>query len=169
MVYNVAYKDGESKFTYIKRFAVISLIKDKIYNLTRGSENSKVLYFNPGNTPHKPVGMQMIPYSYILIDFSDIEQDPQAGFAFLKSCGYAGVELNLTDDVLGRLDELRPRRVGPQLEVAQEPRLVARGLLDRGLDLHLQLAVVVEDGPAVEVVIADRVVVVVRAGLRGVP
>ena len=51
MVYNVAYEDGATNFTYIKRFAVTSLIKDKIYNLTRGSENSKVLYFtaNPNS------------------------------------------------------------------------------------------------------------------------
>ena len=48
----------------------------------------------------------MFRYSYIIIDFSAIEDDVQAAFALLKDCGYAGVELNLTPDVLNRLDEL---------------------------------------------------------------
>ena len=48
----------------------------------------------------------MFRYSYIIIDFSAIKDDVQATFALLKDCGYSGVELNLTPDVLNRLDEL---------------------------------------------------------------
>lgn len=47
----------------------------------------------------------MFRYSYIIIDFSEIE-DLQATIARLKNCGYAGVELNLTPSVLNRLDEI---------------------------------------------------------------
>jgi sugar phosphate isomerase/epimerase len=74
----------------------------------------------------------MIPYSYILIDFSDIEQDPQAGFAFLKSCGYAGVELNLTADVLGRLDELEAAAQANDLVV---PSMLTGPAYEQGLCL----------------------------------
>jgi sugar phosphate isomerase/epimerase len=50
--------------------------------------------------------MHEFSYSYMLIDFTMIETDVPAAFAFFKECGYAGVELNLTADVLSRLDEL---------------------------------------------------------------
>ena len=51
MIYNVVYKDGISKISYVKRFSVQSLIKDRIYHLTQGNDNSKVLYFtaNPNS------------------------------------------------------------------------------------------------------------------------
>ena len=45
-------------------------------------------------------------YSYMVIDFTEIESDISGAFAFFKDCGYAGVELNLTPQVLSRLDEL---------------------------------------------------------------
>ena len=51
MIYNVVYKDGKSKNTFVKRFSVTSLIKDRIYDLTQGEDKSKVLYFtaNPNS------------------------------------------------------------------------------------------------------------------------
>ena len=44
-IYNVAYRDGASGTTYVKRFAITSVIRDKEYDLTKGSEKSKILYF----------------------------------------------------------------------------------------------------------------------------
>ena len=51
MIYNIAYIDGISKFTYVKRFSVTSLIKDRFYFATQGNDNSKILYFtaNPNS------------------------------------------------------------------------------------------------------------------------
>ncbi|MAV93623.1 MAG: DNA topoisomerase IV [Candidatus Marinimicrobia bacterium] len=51
MIYNVVYKDGKSKFSYVKRFSVPTLIRDRFYNITKNSENSKILYFtaNPNS------------------------------------------------------------------------------------------------------------------------
>ena len=45
MIYNVVYKDGLSKVSYVKRFSVTSLIKDRFYDITRATDGSKVLYF----------------------------------------------------------------------------------------------------------------------------
>ena len=45
MVYNVVYEDSITGYSFVKRFAVTGLIKDKFYDLTRGNENSKILYF----------------------------------------------------------------------------------------------------------------------------
>ena len=43
-IYNAVYKDGKSGFYYIKRFAVTSVIRDKEYDVTQGTPNSKVVY-----------------------------------------------------------------------------------------------------------------------------
>lgn len=44
-IYNMLYKDGKSGFTYMKRFAVTAITRDKEYDLTAGTKGSKVLYF----------------------------------------------------------------------------------------------------------------------------
>ncbi|AZQ58225.1 DNA gyrase/topoisomerase IV subunit A [Maribacter sp. MJ134] len=44
--YNLIYKDGKGGATYIKRFNVTSVTRDKPYDLTAGSPNSQVLYFS---------------------------------------------------------------------------------------------------------------------------
>ncbi|MFT5738121.1 MAG: topoisomerase-4 subunit A, partial [Maribacter sp.] len=43
--YNLVYKDGKSGPSYIKRFNVTSITRDKSYDLTAGKPNSDVLYF----------------------------------------------------------------------------------------------------------------------------
>lgn len=45
IVYNVAYKDGGSGNTMVKRFKIEGVIRDKEYDVTKGAEHSKVLYF----------------------------------------------------------------------------------------------------------------------------
>ena len=45
MVYNLAYLDGGSGKTYVKRFQVSSITRDREYDLTKGNKKSKVLYF----------------------------------------------------------------------------------------------------------------------------
>ncbi len=45
-IYNLVYQDGSSGAAYIKRFSVTSITRDKEYDLTAGSKNSKVLYFS---------------------------------------------------------------------------------------------------------------------------
>ncbi|NDV81010.1 DNA gyrase/topoisomerase IV subunit A [Bacteroides sp. 51] len=44
-IYNAVYKDGATGFHYIKRFAVTSIIRDKEYDITQGTPNSKIAYF----------------------------------------------------------------------------------------------------------------------------
>ncbi len=63
-VYNLIYKDGESGTTFIKRFSVLGVTRDKEYDLTKGSKGSKVLYFsaNP-NGEAEIVNVQLKPHS----------------------------------------------------------------------------------------------------------
>tara|TARA_B110000263_G_scaffold145863_1_gene126494 strand:- start:722 stop:3250 length:2529 start_codon:yes stop_codon:yes gene_type:complete len=51
MIYNLVYKDGKTKNSYVKRFSISSLIRDRFYNVTQGNEGSKILYFtaNPNS------------------------------------------------------------------------------------------------------------------------
>lgn len=44
-IYNAAYRDGKDGTTYVKRFAVTSVVRDREYNLTQGTPDSKLLYF----------------------------------------------------------------------------------------------------------------------------
>jgi len=45
-VYNVIYKDGVSKASYIKRFSVTSVTRDKEYTITQGSKGSIITYYS---------------------------------------------------------------------------------------------------------------------------
>lgn len=44
-IYNVAYRDGRQGTSYVKRFCVDAIIRDREYDLTQGTKNSTVLYF----------------------------------------------------------------------------------------------------------------------------
>ncbi|PIQ27455.1 MAG: DNA topoisomerase IV [Bacteroidetes bacterium CG18_big_fil_WC_8_21_14_2_50_41_14] len=43
-IYNMVYRDGKLGNYYVKRFAVVGITRDKEYDLTSGSEESKVVY-----------------------------------------------------------------------------------------------------------------------------
>ena len=45
-IYNMIYRDGSKGPSYIKRFAVTSMTRDKEYDLTNGNKSSKVWYFS---------------------------------------------------------------------------------------------------------------------------
>lgn len=77
-VYNMIYKDGETGTSYIKRFAVLGVTRDKEYDLTKGTKGSKMLYFtaNP-NGEAEVVTIQLKPHSKLKklqleINFADI-------------------------------------------------------------------------------------------------
>lgn len=64
-VYNMIYMDGKTKTAYGKRFNVMGITRDKEYDLTTGSPNSKVLYFtaNP-NSEAELVEISLSPMSH---------------------------------------------------------------------------------------------------------
>lgn len=45
-IYNIVYRDGLSGAHMMKRAAVKGLTRDKEYNITRGTKNSKIIYFS---------------------------------------------------------------------------------------------------------------------------
>jgi len=44
-IYNVIYRDGKSGPSYIKRFNVSAVTRDKLYDLANGTKGSQILYF----------------------------------------------------------------------------------------------------------------------------
>ncbi len=77
-VYNMIYRDGKSGVSYVKRFAVVGVTRDKEYDLTKGEKNSKVQYFtaNP-NGEAEVVNIQLKPHSKLRklqfdVDFADV-------------------------------------------------------------------------------------------------
>ena len=46
MVYNMIYSDGKSGKSFVKRFTMPAIIRDKEYNLDQGNPNSKVQYLS---------------------------------------------------------------------------------------------------------------------------
>lgn len=45
-IYNMVYRNGKDGVSYIKRFALGGLARDKDYDLTQGTKGTKVLYFS---------------------------------------------------------------------------------------------------------------------------
>ena len=45
-VYNVIYKDGKLGTSFIKRFAVTGVTRDKFYDITQGKTGSQIMYFS---------------------------------------------------------------------------------------------------------------------------
>ncbi len=76
--YNMIYKDGKGGPTYIKRYNVTSVTRDKSYDLTNGSPGSIVLYFtaNPnGEAEVVTVNLRQVGSIKKLkwdIDFADV-------------------------------------------------------------------------------------------------
>lgn len=76
--YNMIYKDGKNGASYIKRFNVTSVTRDKEYDLTQGKPQSRVMYFsaNPnGEAEVVTVHLRAVSSIKLLrwdIDFADI-------------------------------------------------------------------------------------------------
>ncbi|MDR2955129.1 MAG: DNA gyrase/topoisomerase IV subunit A [Prevotella sp.] len=77
-IYNVAYRDGKNGASYIKRFAVTGVSRDKEYDLTQGKDGTRILYFsaNPnGEAETIRVILKPRPRQKVLVfekDFSEL-------------------------------------------------------------------------------------------------
>ncbi|WP_411275021.1 DNA gyrase/topoisomerase IV subunit A [Daejeonella sp.] len=76
-VYNMIYRDGESGTSYIKRFSVLGVTREKEYDLTKGTKGSKTMYFTPNpNGEAETVNVQLKPHAKLKklqfdIDFAE--------------------------------------------------------------------------------------------------
>jgi topoisomerase-4 subunit A len=76
-IYNMIYLDGKTKTSYAKRFAVLGITRDKEYDLTTGTPNSKILYFTANsNSEAELVEVALSPLSHarkLTFDFNFAE------------------------------------------------------------------------------------------------
>lgn len=79
MTYNMIYVDGETGTSYAKRFNVTGITRDREYDLTKGSDKSKVHYFtaNPNGeaevvkillSPNSPARIKEFDYYFEQLD-----------------------------------------------------------------------------------------------------
>lgn len=63
-IYNAIYKDGPNGTTYVKRFSVTAVTRDKEYDVSKGTKGSKIIYFtaNP-NGEAELVHVQLKPHT----------------------------------------------------------------------------------------------------------
>ncbi|GHT30344.1 DNA topoisomerase IV subunit A [Bacteroidia bacterium] len=77
-IYNVVYRDGKMGYNYIKRFNVTGVNRDKEYQITKGTEGSRIMYFsvNPnGEAETIKVILKPKPRQKLLVfekDFSEV-------------------------------------------------------------------------------------------------
>ena len=77
-IYNLIYRDGSRGATYVKRFSVTSIIRDREYDLTAGNKGSKVLYFTANPNGEAEVVTVLLRQSGSIkklkwdLDFADI-------------------------------------------------------------------------------------------------
>ena len=59
-IYNVVYRDGKSGSVYAKRFNILSVIRDRIYDITRGKDGSRILYLSAnGNGEAEKIAVKL--------------------------------------------------------------------------------------------------------------
>ncbi len=90
-IYNVMYKDGPNGITYVKRFAVTGVTRDKEYDVTKGTKGSKIIYFtaNP-NGEAEVVHVQLKPHTKLRkltfdLDLSEISIKGKASLGNIVS------------------------------------------------------------------------------------
>jgi topoisomerase IV subunit A len=78
-VYNLIYQDGPKGASYFKRFNVTGVTRDKEYDLSKGTKDSKILYFTANeNGETEIINVQLKPHPSVRktefdIDFAQID------------------------------------------------------------------------------------------------
>jgi len=112
-IYNMIYKDGARGATYVKRFAVTSMTRDREYDLTNGSKGSSVLYFTANPNGEAEVVTVLLRQSGSIkklkfdLDFSDILVKGRASKGNIVT-KYAVKRIELKEK---GLSTLKPRKI----------------------------------------------------------
>ena len=112
-IYNLIYKDGKKGATYIKRFAVTSITRDREYDISAGNPGSKVLYFTANPNGEAEVVTVLLRQSGSIkklkwdLDFSEILVKGRASKGNIVS-KYAVKRIELKEK---GLSTLKPRKI----------------------------------------------------------
>ena len=112
-IYNMIYRDGKKGTSFIKRFAVEGITRDKLYNLTQGNPESEILYFtsNPNGEAEivlvnlkKSVKIKKLKWD---LDFADLQIKGRASRGNIVS-KYQVNKIELKEK---GISTLKPRRI----------------------------------------------------------
>lgn len=123
MVYNLAYLDAGTGSTYVKRFQVLGITRDKEYDLTKGEKSSKVYYLSANaNGEAEVINIMLTPgssaknknFDYNFADLSIKGRDSQGNILTkypvkkitMKSAGVStlgGMDISY-DPIIGKLN-----------------------------------------------------------------
>ena len=112
-IYNMIYKDGPRGATYVKRFSVTSITRDREYDLTAGTKGSKVLYFTANPNGEAEVVTVLLRQSGSIkklkwdLDFADILVKGRASKGNIVT-KYAVKRIELKEK---GLSTLKPRKI----------------------------------------------------------
>lgn len=146
-IYNMIYKDGARGATYVKRFAVTSMTRDREYDLTAGTKGSKVLYFTANPNGEAEVVTILLRQSGSIkklkwdLDFADqlIKGRGSKGNIVTK---YAVKRIELKEK---GLSTLKPRKIWFD-DTVQRLNLEGRGELLGEFKSHDRLLIVNQKG-----------------------
>ena len=80
-IYSMIYRDGRAGRTFVKRFQVQGVTRDKVYDLTKGTKGTRVLYFVKHDTEEESSANNVVVHLkpalrlrnvYIEFDFAEI-------------------------------------------------------------------------------------------------
>ena len=99
-VYNMIYRDGKNGKNFVKRFSVVGVMRDKEYSITKGTPDSKVLYFtaNP-NGEAEIVHVDLRPKPRLRKLFFDFE------FSSLGIKGKSSIGVKLTKYAIKKIEQ----------------------------------------------------------------
>ena len=112
-IYNMIYRDGKKGTSFIKRFAVEGITREKLYNLTQGNPESEILYFtsNPNGEAEivlvnlkKSVKIKKLKWD---LDFADLQIKGRASRGNIVS-KYQVNKIELKEK---GISTLKPRRI----------------------------------------------------------
>jgi topoisomerase-4 subunit A len=112
-IYNLVYKDGVKGATFVKRFPVTSITRDREYDITAGNPGSKVLYFTANPNGEAEVVTVLLRQSGSIkklkwdLDFSEILVKGRASKGNIVS-KYAVKRIELKEK---GLSTLKPRKI----------------------------------------------------------
>ncbi|RDK85373.1 DNA gyrase/topoisomerase IV subunit A [Marinirhabdus gelatinilytica] len=151
--YNMIYKDGPRGATYVKRFNVTSMTRDREYDMTAGTKGSKVLYFSANPNGEAEVVTILLRQSGSIkklkwdLDFADqlIKGRNSKGNIVTK---YAVKRVELKEK---GLSTLKPRKIWFD-DTVQRLNLEGRGELLGEFKSHERLLIINQKGIAKTVV-----------------
>ena len=104
-VYTMVYRDGRQGRVYVKRFQVGGVTRDTVYDLTKGTKGSKVLYFNVHDTEEESAAQKLTVFLNPAPRLKSLEI--VLDMAEVTSKGRSAIGITVTDHSVKRVSRVK--------------------------------------------------------------